>query len=110
MTSHAPHYVYVVVRRDIPLEDQAVQACHAALEAGYAFAAPANTASLVLLSVEDEHALNDLAKVLAVKEVAHTLFFEPDNDMGHSALATRPVTGETRGLFRELPLWRGASQ
>lgn len=34
------YYVYVLVRTDIPLHAQAVQACHAALEAGFAFSAP----------------------------------------------------------------------
>lgn len=40
MNTPDKRYVYVLVRTDIPLPDQVVQACHASLEAGFAFNAP----------------------------------------------------------------------
>lgn len=102
---HKP-YVYVLVREDISLEQQLVQAAHAALEAGFRFQRPAQTASLIVLSVPDREALGAAAARLARHGIAHHLFFEPDFGMGHSALATRPVfLPKERHLMRMYPLF-----
>jgi hypothetical protein len=86
-------YTYVLVRKDIPAVQKAVQIGHAALEAGFAFEAPADTSSIVLLQVEDEAALKDVATRLDRYGIDHRMFYEPDfGPMGHSALATRPIT------------------
>lgn len=101
-------YVYVMVRKDLTLEQQMVQLGHAALEAGYAFDGPRNqTAHLVLLEVPDQPALQAAASRLERHGIEHALFYEPDFGMGHSALATRPVTERhERQLFRKYPLYR----
>lgn len=101
-------YVYVFVRADLPVEQQMVQASHAALEAGFRFEQPAQTASLVLLSVPDMPALESAAQRLAQYDIDHHLFYEPDfGPMGHSALATRPITAKKeRHLMRKYPLYR----
>jgi len=101
---HKP-YVYVLVREDIPFEQQVVQASHAALEAGFRFERPEQTASLIALAVRDRPALHAAAERLARYGIDHHLFFEPDFGMGHSALATRPIhLPKERHLMRKYPL------
>lgn len=103
-------YVYVLVRGDLPLEQQMVQSNHAALEAGFRFSKPEETASLVMLSVPDKPALLAAAERLAGHGIDHHLFFEPDWEMGHSALATRPVFGAERKLMKRYPLFRAVAR
>jgi hypothetical protein len=98
-------YVYVVVRNDIGHAQQVVQSSHAALEAGFRFERPKETASIILLSVPDQAALHAAASRLELHGIEHHLFFEPDFGMGHSALATRPIHAKKeRHLMRKYPL------
>ena len=100
-------YVYVLVRTDISLEQQLVQASHAALEAGFRFTQPSQVASVIVLSVSSREELEAAAQRLTIKGIDHHLFFEPDFGMGHSALATRPLTHKKeRHLMRKYPLYR----
>lgn len=102
-----PHYVYVLVRSDIEPEQQLVQAAHAALEAGFRFRAPHQTAHLVALSVASEAELLQAAARLEHEGVEHHVFFEPDNAMGHSALATEPLqAARQRRRLHGYPLLR----
>lgn len=100
-------YTYVLVREDLSQEQQMVQACHAALEAGFAFNAPAMTSRLIVLTVPNQEALMAAAARLDRYGVDHHMFFEPDfGPMGHSALATRPVhEKKERHLMRKYPLF-----
>ncbi|MBK3779830.1 hypothetical protein G3A43_06155 [Paraburkholderia aspalathi] len=103
---HKP-YVYVLIREDISLEQKLVQASHAALEAGFRFEKPEQTASLIMLSVPDRNALEAAAKRLTRYGIEHHMFFEPDFEMGHSALATRPIhLSKERHRMRKYPLFR----
>lgn len=107
MMSETP-YVYILVRTDIPIAQQMVQASHAALEAGFAFSSevPVRNTHLVVCAVPDEAALLKASAQLDRHDLGHHLFFEPDDGMGHSALATRPVYGAERRLLRGYPLHR----
>lgn len=103
-------YTYVLVRQDIALEQQMVQACHAALEAGFAFEAPEQTASLIVCTVQDQAALLAARERLQRYGIRTQLFFEPSWGMGYSALASEPLTQRkqrfalsTYPLFRALP-------
>jgi hypothetical protein len=101
-------YTYVLVRSDLRIEQQMVQAAHAALEAGFAFKAPPSTSNLVLLAVAGQDELLAAAEMLADKGVEHELFFEPDDEMGYSALATRPLfTKRERSALAGFALVRG---
>lgn len=35
------------------------------------------------------------------------MFFEPDNDMGHSSITTEPLSIEQSKLLSNFKLWRG---
>jgi hypothetical protein len=101
------NYVYVLVRSDISLEQQLVQASHAALEVGFRFPAPGQTSHLVALSVRGEKELLDAAQRLSEYGIEHHVFFEPDNCMGHSALASQPIfCNALRRRFKRYPLLR----
>ena len=103
-------YVYVLVREDISLEQKLVQVGHAALEAGFRFQQPERTASLIVLSVPDREALEAAAVRLNAKGIDCHLFHEPDFGMGHSALATRPISEKAeRHLMRKYPLFKAAA-
>jgi hypothetical protein len=102
-------YVYVLIRRDIPIEHQLTQACHAALEIGLRCKNTGVISSLITLAVPDARYLLEWKKKLDLEGVLHHLFYEPDvhadGPMGWTALATEPLCGEVRNMFKKLPLW-----
>lgn len=103
-------YVYVLIRKDIAFEQQLVQVGHAAWEAGLSFEQPGEVASLIVLEVPDQSALEAASDRLERYGINHKMFFEPDFDMGHSAIATRPVHAKKeRHLFRKYPLYTPGS-
>lgn len=111
--SSIPHYVYVVVRRDLPLCHQITQSCHAAFERGVDLLERKHEgiSRLVTLSVTDEPELRKLHTQLQEAGIPAYLFWEPDDltktgqALGHTALAAGPVQGEDRAHFGTLPLW-----
>jgi hypothetical protein len=99
--------IYVLVRTDISVEQQVVQAAHAAAEAGRLFySLEHGIASLIVLSVPNKDALYRAATQLQALGIAHDVFFEPDWEMGHSALGTRPLLDSERKLMKGWPLWK----
>lgn len=102
-------YIYVLVRSDIPQEQQMVQACHAAAEAGFAFDAPAVTASLIVVTVPSREALLEAQERLVRYGIRSEMFFEPSWEMGYSALATEPILErKKRFALSTYPLYRTA--
>jgi len=95
------------VRKDIPLAAQMVQAGHACLEAGSQFPQPkVDPTFLVVLSVPDERRLLEAVETVKYHGVKSAVFYEPDNELGHTASCTEPVQGEGRRLFKKYPLWQ----
>ena len=113
--------VYVLVRSDLPLYAQIVQACHACLEAGREFSLPAPL-HLVVLSVPDEATLYTGCEQLEAAGTRMKLFYEPDPrclsdrtatsgvdkevPAGYTAACSEPLLnpGQKR-LFRRYRLW-----
>lgn len=82
--------VRVIVRADLPVAAQAVQATHAALlfaSAARMTPACAKTATVALLSVDNEAALLDLAARAAAKDIDVAAFYEPDLGDSLTAIA-----------------------
>ena len=98
-------YVYIVVRTDIKREYQLVQACHSALEAGYAFSKPKITTHLVVLAVDNKWDLEAVAYMLDTQGIEYKQFYESWGDMGYTSLATQPIEKQTEGILRSLPLF-----
>lgn len=105
------HVLYVLVRTDIALAQQLVQAAHAAAEAARRFYRHEHgTASLVVLAVPDGAALHRAHERLLAHGIEHEMFFEPDDAMGHSAIGTEPLCARRRRALRRYPLWGGAGR
>ncbi|WP_144267139.1 hypothetical protein [Comamonas thiooxydans] len=100
-------YTYVLVREGLSPAQTAVQASHAAWEAGRKFRAAAETPNLVLCSVPDERALQDASASLQANGIKNHLFYEPDGAVGHTALATEVIRGfSNRRHLRGFKLYR----
>lgn len=101
------HTIYILVRTDIELHHQMVQAAHAAAEAGRRhYRAHHGIASAILLAVPDKAALLQARERLAKKGIATELFFEQDFGIHESALGTEPLTNAQRKHLMGFPLWR----
>lgn len=102
-------HVYVLIRTDIPRAQQLVQACHATFEMGLDLARQhRDPAHLVALAVPDKDILLNEADRLRATGIRHRMFFEPDDQLGFTALATEPLEAERRVHLRHLPLWTPA--
>lgn len=104
-------YVYSIIRKDIPLADQIVQTAHSAFHAGETtqhleILPNQDIPSLVLLQVDNEEQLQALSKKLKEKDIVHSKFFEPDDNLGYTSITTVPVTDEQRKVFSNYRLWR----
>lgn len=62
----------------------------------------------MLLQVQGEQELLRQEARLEEQGIRSEVFFEPDDAMGYSALATEPLPEERRRHFRKLGLWSGA--
>jgi hypothetical protein len=88
---------------------QAVQSCHAVIEATKAFDLErlSDHPSVIILSAKDEARLHRVRNYLIEQGIQHVHFYEPDLDYELTALATQPVFGERRRLFRKYQLLKG---
>jgi hypothetical protein len=86
------------------LADQVVQVGHACLMAGNHFE-QAEDGHLVVLTVPNQMALREVSLDCTVHGIRHVLFDEPDDDMGHTALCSEPISGPLRKVFGKLHLW-----
>lgn len=112
-----PHkYVYVLVRADLPLRQQMVQAIHAALEAGYEFRhcrIEGDEHWLCVCTVPNEAALKAAHAHITDHGIHAYMFFEPDEwdrgdkmvPMGMTAIATEPIEKSARKPLKRFPLW-----
>jgi hypothetical protein len=98
-------HVYAVVCKDIPLQHQAVQACHACIAAGREIIS-IPTPYLVVLTVPDEAALIALSNKLNDNGVQHRVFREDDMGGRATALATQNLNHRQRDLFIGIKLYR----
>lgn len=92
------YYTYGFVRLDLPVVQQIIQFGHATHEAAL-LGAPRVAPHVCLFEVENERELIDVSRELDVQGVRHALFYEPDGDVGYTALATAPIAGADREWF-----------
>lgn len=104
-------YIYTFIREDISPAQKIVQLGHACHEAGKLLNQweHKHTSSLILLSAKDEDDLLDIAARISRAGIGYYIFHEPDNDMGYSAICTRPVINpKERAFFQKWDLYRPA--
>lgn len=102
--------VYVLVRTDLSLAQQAVQACHAGMQAVARFGGLEPDTRLALLAIEGSEDLARWQRQLDNRGIPFTVFWEPDHNTGESALATPPLDERQGKAFARLPLWEGSPQ
>ena len=91
----------------MPLSDQIVQVGHACLEAGRRFE-PAGDCHLVILTVADQIEMAQGIDRLAAINLQCAAFYEPDDNLGLTAICTEPISDQRRRFFRHYLLWSGA--
>jgi hypothetical protein len=88
-----------------------VQACHACIEAVRAFLPSQHEHPfLVVCGVRDERRLGQWRDRLERAGIRFRAFFEPDLGEQLTALATEPLRGRPRRLFRNLRLLNDSGQ
>lgn len=107
---HQVHpYFYLFVRQDISLAQQIVQTNHATYHMAISHPHTDKTAipSIVLIGVPNKKALERVIQKLRINNIEYTSFFEPDWEMGLSAVATSPnLSDEQRNALRNYSIWR----
>lgn len=94
------------MRTDLPLAQQLIQTAHAAQESGLKFPGPRPEPDYIcLLSVPDEPSLMAMADRLTGDDIALCLVREPDLGDQFTAIATEPLSGGRRKIFRGCTLW-----
>jgi len=106
----AASYVYALVRQDLPLAAQLVQAAHACLEAGSRYPLSSENPNIVLLAIPNEKHLHIFLGRLDAAGIRYVLFHEPDDCLGDTAACTEPLTADHRGTFQRVPLWHAPTQ
>jgi len=101
-------YSYVLVRQDLSLEQQLVQAVHAGMKAVNDHGQLCPDTRLAVLSVRDQAHLLACAGDLHDAGVGFSVFEEPDYAMGASALATAPGPELRLRCLKKLPLFRAS--
>ena len=96
------------VRQDISLAQQIVQSNHATFELARRLPHPQNleiTPSCIVIGVPNKTALYRVIEKLRLNAIPHHVFYEPDFDMGLSAVATVPLGQEQRRKLSNYRLW-----
>lgn len=100
--SHA--YVYVIVRKDLPNAQKAVQSAHACIEATRDYLKKTDEhPSVIICEVKSENKLKMVMEELRGK-INFKAFREPDIGNQFTAIASEPIYGEKRDLFKRFQL------
>jgi len=89
-------YSYVIVRTDMPEIHQAVQAGHAAQEAGKRFGETPTQNHLIYLQVKNKAELFKAMEHLLMNGIKVEPWAEPDYDRGLTAIATEYLTSRSK--------------
>lgn len=99
--------MYVFTRIDIGYSHSAIQAGHAALEAGIKHGpSPDGHPSLIYLEARDQDHLLEAKATIAQAGLKLYEFHEPYQDWGLTAFACEPIPQDKRALFKGFNLWR----
>lgn len=97
-------FIYIFVRKDLPIEQIIVQASHAAYEAGLKFTNNSEKiTSVLIIGVKNQASLEKAFSNLS-KNIDLIKFNEPQWDYGFTAFATAPIFDEQRQLLKKYQL------
>lgn len=94
------------MRTDLPVEQQLVQAVHAAHEAGIKYGDSDRINAVVVCEANSELRLQQVIKKLDNKNIPLVRFYEPDIGNQLTAVATSPLTVEEKKCLSKFRLWR----
>ena len=96
----------MIVRQDLSPEQQAVQSIHAAIEVARSghVSPTAPHPHVAWCGVDEEPALLRYCERLEHRGIPFSRLTEPDRNNGLTDIATAPVNGEARKIFRKLKL------
>ena len=99
-------YMYVIVRNDLSPAQRAVQASHAAIESTRKYLSDGDEhPSVIILIVKNERKLIEVqARLKYDHDIEHIVFEEPDIGNQMTALATTPLCGDDRDIFKRFQL------
>jgi len=108
-----PQYIYVMVRKDLPIWDQIIQVGHACYEAGHLYHKSwSKDTHLILLQAEYEKELMSMSENMTKSGIHHTTFYEPDpaqevseDPMGLTAICSEPLRGDIKNFFKDCVMW-----
>ena len=84
-----------------------MQSNHASIEAARSIPKDfSDIPYVVLIGVPDKNALFRVEKKLASCAIRHEVFYEPDGNMGLSAIATEPLGQDQRRELSNYRLWK----
>lgn len=96
------------MRQDISLAQQIVQSNHATFEVARRL--PHHNLeeipSVVVIGVPDKTALFRVVEKLRGNAIGHEVFYEPDGNMGLSAVATAPLEQDQRRALSNYRIWK----
>lgn len=102
-------WVYVFIRKDLPIEQILVQSAHAALESGIHLKHDKENepSSLIVLQVKNKEQLEKAYEDIGSHGINLVKFDEPDWDYGFTSFASEPVTMDQRKIFKKYRLFNG---
>jgi hypothetical protein len=71
---------------------------------------PDEIPSCVVIGVPDKAALFRVIEKLRRYDIGHQVFYEPDFNMGLSAVATVPIEGQQRRALSNYHIWQASEQ
>ena len=85
----------------------AVQSCHACIEAAHSFkvADLPQHPNVIILQVKNEEKLYRVQDYLSQREIRFESFIEPDIGDQITAIATEPISGDSRQFFKRFQLY-----
>ena len=94
-----------MVRNNLSYPQKCVQSCHAAIDVAREFLNPQQEhPHLVVTVVKNETKLKKLSEDLTRKKISHKVFREPDIGNQITAIATEPLSGQDRNVFKRYQL------
>ncbi len=92
------------VRLDLTPSQRAVQAIHGALEASEYLDRDKEHPHLILLAISNEEELLKIPEKLNTSNIRHKIWKEPDIGNQVTSIATEPISGDRRKIFKKYKL------
>ena len=91
------------------MHHQLVQTNHATYQMAQQFPNNTEIPSIVVIGVPNQAALRDVMERLVRYNIRFAAFYEPDGDMGLSAISTIPLSKKQKYALSRYPLWEHKS-